>query len=188
MPTTRQLALGVVGSIISSLDKQFLGFSDVVDAFVEASGQAQQQLKDFEKFDFAPKFKTRVISVPKAIEGFQDLWDLIRNRLLDKFTTIVDETKGVIDGLKHLPARAPGEPLLQHTALILSIVHAYNEQLAKLIHDILDFTQTIDDLKMRIETLDDLFLPQSNPRQLVHLTDSEKALRIRVGSLHSAGL
>ena len=180
----RQVALGIVGSVISALDKQFLGFSDVVDALVEASGKAKQQLHDFEHFDFNPKFATSVISIPKAIEGVNDLWDTIRNRLLEKFTTIVAETEGVIQGLRHLPARAPGEPIIQHTALVLSIIHAYNEELAKLITDILDFTQTIDDIKHRIETLDDLFLSQKNPRKVVKLADGE-TVKIRVGNLHS---
>ena len=182
-----KLSLGIIGDILAGSDKRFLGFSDVVDAFVESSERAKQQLQDFQHFDLNPKFRTRVISVPKAIEGAQDLWDAIRNRLIAQFTTIVDETRGVIEALKHLPARGPGESTLQHAALILSIIHALNEKTAQIVREVLDFTQTIDDIKTRIETFDDLFLSQDNPRQRVQLRKG-KSLKLRIGNLHSADI
>jgi len=156
--------LGIVGDVIAALDRAFTGFSEVVDAFTEGAEQAQQQLKDLEKFDFDPKFKIRVISIPRAIEGFQDLWDTIRDELLGKFKSVVDESEQIIETLKNLPARAPGEPILQHASLVLQFIHAFNDKLAKLIRDILDFTETIDNIKKRIETLDDLFLPQDSKK------------------------
>lgn len=159
---SRSAALGIVGQILAGLDQAYTGFGDVVDAVTDGAANARRQLQDFSHFDFAPKFKTRVISVPRAIDGAEELWDEIRNGLIQKFTTIVDDAQNLVASIKAIPPRVPGEPILQRTALILSFIHATNDEIAQLIRNVLDFTATIDDIKQRIETLDDLFLPQGS--------------------------
>lgn len=161
---SRTAALGIVGQILAGLDQAYTGFGDVVDAVTVGAANAKQQLSDFSHFDFNPKFNTRVISVPRAISGAQDLWDEIRNGLIQKFTTIVDDAKNLTDSIKSIPPRIPGEPILQRTALILSFIHATNDEIASLITEVLDFTGMIDDIKQRIESLDDLFLPQGSTK------------------------
>jgi hypothetical protein len=173
-------ALGIIGQVVAGIDKAFFGFTDIYDALIEGADQARQQFKDFSHFDFDPRFATRVISGDRAIEGAQDLWETIRGDLLDKFNNIVAEAEELPGLLKSLPARGPGEPLLQHTALVIQVIHAGNEKVAKLVRDVFDFTQTIDAIKQRIESLDDLFLPQTNKRIVI----SEKT-RQRVGTLHN---
>jgi hypothetical protein len=157
-------ALGVVGSILAGLDKAYTGFSDVVDAFTQGASTAKTQLTELTNFDFDPRFKTRVISVPLAVTAAEDLWDTIKSGLLEKFRAIIDDTEGLVDNLRNLPPKVPGEPILQRTALILSIIHATNEEIASLVTQVLDMTQIIVDIKHQIETLDAFFLSQSKPR------------------------
>jgi hypothetical protein len=176
--TVKSIALGIIGDIVSGIDKAFFGFTDVFDALVEASEQAKNELQSFKNFDFNPDFKTRVISVPIAVQAAEDLWQSFRVNLIDKLEQIAREVEELPGILKSLPKRGPGEPLLQHTALVVQVIHASNEKIAALIRQVLDFTSTVDDIKLRLETLDDLFLQQKNPRQ-------GRDPRRRVGKLHA---
>src|SRR5262249_9131969 len=117
-----QAALGIVGQILAGLDQAYTGFGEVVDALETGAQTALTQFHDLKKFDFDPKFKTRVISVPSAIDGFQELFDEIKNGLVTKFETIVSDVRNLSSSIRSLPPRAPGEPLLQRTALILSFI------------------------------------------------------------------
>jgi hypothetical protein len=171
---SRQAALGVVGQILASLDSAYTGFGEVVDAVTEASANARGQLEAFVKIDFNPKFKTRVISIPSAIEGVQELWDEIRSGLLDKFIQLAAEFSDLLKSIKTIPPRAPGEPILQRTALILQFIHATNTEIASIVRQLLDLATIINDIKNRIETLDDLFLANNSKRTTVDVAYSKR--------------
>lgn len=160
--TTGKLALGIFGSILAQLDKSFTGFSDVVDAVTAGLETAKGQLSEFKSFQFDAKWRTRVISVPAAIDHSEKLWQTVRQGLLDKIVAIVDDINGTIQEIKNLPPPLPGEPILQRTALILSIVHAINEKLAQTVTEIFNFATIIDEIKRSIEKLEPIFLSQAS--------------------------
>jgi hypothetical protein len=161
---TRDAALGAVGQLLAGLDRAYTGFSEVIDAVETAATTLKTQLDDFSHFDFDPKFATRVMNGKFAVGGAESLWDDIKSIFSVKLIQMLREAENTVQALKNIPPRAPGEPLLQRTALILNEIHAFNTDLAARITSLLDFTQVIDDIKHRIETLDDLFLPQSSQR------------------------
>lgn len=164
MPIDRKAALGALGQIIVALDKAYTGFSELFDAAYDGAERGRQTIQGFTTFQFDPKFKTRVISVPRGIDGMKDLWLTIRHDLLDKFSEIKTSVEQTLSAIHNLPPRAPGEPILQHTALVLSYIHALNSDLARMIRGVMDLLGIVNDIKRRIETLDDLFLTQSSSK------------------------
>jgi hypothetical protein len=168
-PIQRQAALGILGQILTGIDKAYLGFSDVVEATITGAANAENQLRDFEHFDFNPKFKTRVISVPFAIGGAEDLWDTIKFEFINKLKEIRDDSETIVKAIQHIPPRSPGEPIMQRAALMIEFIHTFNSDLARIIKRITDLTQMIDDIKHRIETLDDIFLSQARNKKTVDL-------------------
>jgi hypothetical protein len=170
MPIDRRAALGAIGAIIESLDRAYTGFSELFDAAYDGAERGRQTIQGFVHFDFDPDFKTRVISVPRGIEGMQDLWLTIREDLLQKFLDIKDHVESVLNQIHNLPPNPPGTPILQRTALVLSFIHALNSDLARLIREIMDLTGIVDDIRNRIETLDDLFLPSNSRKRVVDIS------------------
>jgi hypothetical protein len=147
------------------------------------------------------RFKSRVISLPAAIEktrdliqGARDSWAAIvalmkdfrekvggENAAQDAEEVAADLEGGTGEGiLKRLPRLAKGlEKLLGVISLIVDAVISWSDAVDKL--------QTIVDevtrLREAIEKGDLIFLKQSNPRKTLTLTDGTK-IKIRLGNLH----
>jgi hypothetical protein len=153
-----------IKSLFSAADNTFVGVFRFIDRVEAAVDRSKQLLIDLKKFDFDPKLKSRVINVPRAIEGFQDLWDEITIDLREKLEQLSNEFKYWRSKFESrtpsegLEAAAPVSARLQDISTML-------DQIATSLETILDIAEIIDDVKHRIETLDDLFLPQSRPRQ-----------------------
>lgn len=165
-------ALGIIGDILGRLDKAFLGFGDVVNAVTEGARNAKGQLEEFKHFDFDPQWKTKVISVPRAVHGAESLWLGIRQDLIGKMQEIVTDAEELINEIKTLPSQfaagsegASGAAVaIGKAELIVNLIHAFNTTLADLITKVFDLGPTITRIKHRIETLDDLFLPQTSEK------------------------
>lgn len=148
----------------------YFSMSDDIHAFVA-------NLRGFRRFEFDPKFKTRVINVPRAYDAINDLLDIIIHGLRDKFTELGDRVTTIKNTLE--PSHAPPEEgagavanvQAQLATFKLACVH-----LKEAFHDALEIEQMLLDVKQRLETLDDLFLPQGNPKQIV---DKHYRARIR---------
>lgn len=167
-PEQRSRLISGLESVIGQLDHAYLGVGDLITTCIQAFANAKAELTDITHFYFKPAFKTRVISVPRAKEGIENLWDEIRNGLIAKFKEIedaVNEVKRAIRGGGSL--HEPGERGLQTALNVLADVHTFLVRLGDLIKKVLEFIDIIDDIKKRIETLDDLFLPNTNPKSTV---------------------
>jgi hypothetical protein len=171
-PNQRKAIITGLGSIIETLDGAFLGLGDFLNKVVSAYMNAKNELLDLKTFDFNPKFKTRVISVPKAKDGLNDLWATIRLDLLGKYQEIraaIDDVKDVFHAEELVNANDPsGAPnALARSAVALHHLKTFLASLGDLITKVADLLAIIDDIKKRIETLDDLFLSQGSTKKAV---------------------
>jgi hypothetical protein len=134
-------------------------------------------IRDIPKFKFDPKWKSRVINAPRAIEGIQDVYDIVFHGLGEKFAALYQAIltlRASLEGQNfgHFGSVDPQSRLTKIVDYIGALQVALRA-FATAYHDLSDIAQTIDDVKRRIETLDDLFLPQSNSR--VWITVHERA-------------
>ena len=166
------------GSAVASIIKSFLEASSgplgdltraIEKTINDASNSIEQfkaQIEDLVDFEFNPKWKTRVISVPFVIDNLQDL----RDSLIEDFKTAISDLEHKFNDLKNFTTNVPdpGDP-----GTGIAFANAFNwviymikvvEAIGPALQSLLDITQIIDTLKHAVEDLDPLFLTQSNPR------------------------
>ena len=141
-----------------------------------------QRLREF-RFD--PKWKTRVINVPIAVEQIQDLQQRIFLGWSDRINAIVEPFHELSLVLTTEAAPDPGDPQRAVSALARAQVKLGHIVVA--IHQVAEAMQTVgnvvdlfDEVRSQIESFDALFLQQGNTRRV-----SREKASIRVGNLHS---
>jgi hypothetical protein len=169
LPTpARQDLLSALESTVLELDHAYLGVGDFIKTCIAAFSNAKYTLSQLSHFDFNPKFNTRVMNIPRAREGINELWNEIRHGLIDKFKEIEDAVQALRNNFLHGGSlHEPGEPGLAAAVDKLQDVHAFLLQLGDLVTKVVDMTIIINDIKHRIETLDDLFLSQGTTKKVV---------------------
>lgn len=148
-----------------------------VDVFTQLEADTLnlvQAVKDLKHFEFDPKWKTRVINVPRAIEGIQDIFDIVVHGFRDKFSEIhqsILTLKVALEGANIGHFTSP-EPQARLTKIVdwFGALYIALQAFEKAYHDATDIVSMVDDVKRRIETLDDLFLPQGNPKIVVDVS------------------
>jgi hypothetical protein len=158
-----------IGAALSSLFGSAVNAeTGVIDAYFTIRDDIEAFVKNltaFKKFEFDPQWKTRVISLPRAWDGIWELFDIIFHGLRDKFEELQIATETVLNVLKQAqrpPDDGPsGIANVQEklTTFKLAVV-----DFQKAFHTALEIEQTLIDIKNRLETLDDLFLPQGSSK------------------------
>ena len=169
--------LGGVIATLQALDHTFLGIGDVVQAIEESFTEAKTDLKEFTRFDLAPKFKTRVINVPKAVDQFWLTFDDLKRIVVDgvsSIETLVSDLEQTLHSGGSL--HEPGEPALAAAVNTLQDVHAFMLRLADAIRSVINLAAALRRIKHELESLDALFLQQGNPKSTV---DDHYRKRIR---------
>jgi len=149
--------------LFSAADDTFIGVFRFADRIERAVDKSRQLLREFQKFDFDPAFKTRVVSVPRAIEGFQDLFDTIRTDLVEKLEQLHREFNYWRSKFEDRTPPDGAEAASAITAKLQDL-HTMLEQIGETLETIIDIESILINVKQRIETLDDLFLPQDSTR------------------------
>ena len=164
----QQHLLGGVVATLQALDHAFLGIGDVVQAIEESFTEAKTDLKEFTRFDLAPKFKTRVINVPKAVDQFWLTFDDLKRIFVNGVTDIENLVKDLEQTLKAGGSlHEPGEPGLAAAVNTLQDVHAFMLRLADAIRTVISLSAALRRIKHELESLDALFLQQGNPKSTV---------------------
>jgi len=152
--------------------KTFIGNAEVLVADVLTEYNAISHITEPGNFD--PKWKSRVISVPRAMENI--------NELLQIPIDIVNNCKDIVqickqklepeefdpEELKFLPeefGRFLGK-ILGWAGLVVDAFVAWNQALVDARHIVEDLRA----LRTNIEGLDALFLPQGNPKIVTQIT------------------
>lgn len=129
-------------------------------------------LRDIPHFEFNPAWKTRVINVPRAQEGINDLLFIIINGFRDKFGEIHSAFQELVAALEGKgPGQQwpdPGNAMGKVVAYVGDLDVAWRA-FGRAYHAATDLAGLVDDLKRRIETLDDLFLPQGSTKKTVDI-------------------
>ncbi len=121
-------------------------------------------VRDLKHFHFDPKWKTRVILVPQAIQGIQEVFDIVVHGFRDKFSQMYQAIL-TLKGALHAPPPSPDpQSAITRIVNIIGQVEVALRAFELAYKDLTDLVQMIDDVKQRIETLDDLFLQQGNSR------------------------
>src|SRR6478736_47735 len=136
-------------------------------------------LRDLQRFQFDPMWKTRVTNVPRAIDGMNDLLFIVLHGFRDKFTLIHNAFAELVAAMEgkgpgqHFPD--PGNAMGKVVAYVGDLDVAW-KAFGRAYHQVTDLVTMLDDVKHRIETLDDLFLPQGSTKKTV---DEHYRKRIR---------
>lgn len=168
MPIPQQVKSGLLDALkgtVMALDHAYLGVGDFVSTLTTAFYSIGSDLRDFQRFDFNPKFKTRVINVPRGMEGLNDLFHTIKDDLLHKLDDVVQTVEGLRRDILHGGSlHEPGENALQSASNFLSDIHSFLLRMGTAVTQIVEVSSILRDIKNRIESMDDLFLPQGKPK------------------------
>jgi len=163
----RSLGHGIGSLFQASVDAEtgaftaFFAIKDDVTTFVET-------LRNLKRFDFDPKFKTRVINVPRAYDGINDLFDIIFHGLRDKFDELRHAVETVIATIEqHPPPGDEGPSGIANVQERLTTIKLAIVNFQQAFHNAVQLEQMLVDIKQRLETLDDLFLPQGSTKKTV---------------------
>ena len=199
-----------VGPIGQLFDKIKEGASHVANLRISIDKLRQSILDEiagWKSFKQDIRVKQRVVNLETAftktkdlIEGIPASWNAIKDifaQIREKFS----ETTGTSDaaaeataaaedieqgGVKTLLTKFP--KLAKALERIVIVVGLIADAL-KFVSDIVDDVQTIVDeikrLRLEVEKLDTIFLPQSNKRKTLKLADGS-TIRIRTGKLHES--
>lgn len=169
----------------------------ILDAGTHLIRSTESTYDKIRHFTTSPKFNTRVVSVPRVAENIgvlarvpsdiihavKDLIDQLRNKLRpEKFN--VDELEGIED-LRGIIGKL-GTRIAAGFEKILGIVTLLVDALVTIRSTITDLQSIVDSVAEVVDNLSNLeglFLPQSNSRETVTLTDGTK-MKLRIGSLH----
>lgn len=182
-------------SIFTHFKENTLGIIDAGTKLIQSTEGTYEKIRHFST---APKFKTRVVSVPKVAENlgalaqapgqiiraFQDLVRQLRSKLRPESFNI-DEIEGLED-LRGI-IRKFGSKIAAGFEKILGVF-------ALIVDALVTIRSTIDDLQAIVDSvatvvddlsnLEGLFLPQNNPRRTLTLDDGGK-IKVRIGNLHA---
>jgi hypothetical protein len=162
---TTGTVLSAAAPIIAGLDDAFLGVGKMLTTIIQAVQSTEQLLSDVKHFKFKPDWKHRVISIPAAEKGINDLWNEITKGLLGKAKEILQtiETFKSLSALPTFDPEAKVAGVFQKLQNLHTFIVLFGDTVAKFV----DLTETLDHITKSIEHLDALFLTQQNKQHRV---------------------
>jgi len=161
------------------------------------------EVDEWRNFQSNIAFRTKIISLPVAIDHIQEFWQMITaawssvlelvKELRGKFETTGDPAGDAEDAIADIenssfkgiiekfPKLFKGlEKVLGFVAIVLDAL----ETIITAVDDLTTIVEALQAIRQDIETGGPLFLTQSNARKTVHLDDGTP-IKQRVGNLHS---
>jgi len=170
----RQHLFASAHGLIEAETGLFSVFDRVESAVLNAREAIQAEIrfwKNIKRDGPKAKWKTRVIVVPVAIDNIKDLIDELLHGIHDRIVDIHEAVR-TLANVVHPPgpphenggAEAQAGAIANAQAWLTTIKLAMDD-LAKTIEKTSDLVQFLHSLRERITNLDDVFLPQNNPRK-----------------------
>lgn len=161
----RQIGGALKNLFVSAVDTEtgifdaYFSMKDDVDAFVS-------NLHGFQHFEIDPKWASRVITVPRAIDGINELFDIVFHQLHDKFQQFAHELQTVVNVIEQQGKQPPEEGAggIANVQANLATFKLAATNLKDAFHTALAIEQMLLDVKQRLESFDDLFLPQGSSK------------------------
>jgi methyl-accepting chemotaxis protein len=196
--------LGPFGKLIDKVKETYDHLVNILNDAQELADSVVVEITAWKTFKQDIRIRQRVVQLERAIEktralieGIPEAWrsilDVVKrvranigggaDAATEAEAVVEDVEEGGVSGLlKRFPSLAKGlEKLLGVLALIIQAL----ESISGVIQDIQQIVDEIKAIRLEIERLDTIFLPQNNKRKTVRLSDGS-TMKIRVGSLHSS--
>ena len=163
--------LDLIVNGVQYADEHSTGFEQDIQRIVDDITEFSSDFKAIQKFDFDPKWKTRVISLPAAVDAIQDLFFSLRDELIDNYNQLMQAVitlKGqFVSSRPTLGSIDPGGGSGNLTKIINTVgnMAVAMNQLANAFDAITDVATLAEIVKEKIESLDPLFLPQTKKRK-----------------------
>jgi hypothetical protein len=167
--------LRALGHSISSLFTKAVDFeTGIFDAYFSIKDDMVafvKTLDQFKHFEFKPEWKTRVINVPRAYDGINELFDIVVHQLKDRGQELRDVVQEIVNIVQEQRGPPPddGAGGIANVQTKMATVKLAMVKLKTAMHKFLEIEQMLADVKARTETLDDLFLPQGSTKKTVDI-------------------
>lgn len=166
----RNLGHAISGLFTSAVDFEtgifdaYFSIKDDMIAFVAT-------LQGFKKFEFKPEWKTRVINVPRAWDGINELFDIVVHQLRDRGIELRDVVSEIVTIVEEQRSPVPddGAGGIANVQTKMATIKLVMVKLKDAMHKFLEIEQMLADVKSRVETMDDLFLPQGSTKKTVDI-------------------
>jgi archaellum component FlaC len=196
-------ALGPLGKMFDLLGKFWTNLTSLGGKIQALINLILSEIDAWKNFKESITFRTRVISIPAAIQHIEEFkdqiiaaWNSVKDlvqQIKGKFQTTgnpTEEAEQAVEdiessGFKTILEKFP--KLAKGLEKVLGFVAILVDALETIIATVDDLTAIVNALKaIRIEvmTADAIFLKNSNPRKTLKLEDGS-SIKIRVGNLHS---
>jgi len=181
--------LSAIGSFLSSFFDVWSvstdDLSQIHTDFTELQQNVQTEVAKIKSFSLQPKFKTRVINVPKAVEAIHDIVELIRDNLFGALKDVVDPIHELVliyqTEKAELQSSMDKPNGLARASSFLHSVETAIHQVRVAMDAAKDVTELANEITDKLNGLDLIFLQQGNPRIRIKGTISA-----RDGKLHGS--
>src|SRR6266576_1066961 len=169
--------IGDILEILTGLTGIFDDVDHLIDNTIKLTANIRGEIDALKKFKAEPKWKTRVINVPAAIQKSKDFVVQVSEEIHTAFKQFVDDVKAIRAITPPHPRGGGGvNPILKLIGDLRLFITSLNNAVLALEK----FVEAIAAIQKEIETLDTLFLGQENQRKRL----SGAHPFIRVGKLH----
>jgi len=170
-----------IGNLLSEIQTFFTNFfsaadrvearvktlTDNIDALIK---NTETEIQNFKDFKFDPKWKTRVINVPIAIEQIKEFIVNVPEDLIDTLKKASGDLRALFNLFEHgPPGTSPAETAgaLSHVVGFASAIDQAFEVLEGMVDDLTSIVDDIKQLREQVEGLDAFFLSQGRPRKFL---------------------
>lgn len=178
-----QAVLSFFSSIFSAEVNVLDHVNSIVRNFQDGKAAITDGINMIRNFHFDPRWKTRVINVPIAIEQVQEIYAALFSDFSERLRVLVEpvhQLSLIFHAERENPDPLGGPSALARTAVKVDEIATMIAQLDDASKVALDFANLFDEIVGDLETLDVIFLSQRNKRRWV----TEAHSRIRLGALH----
>jgi hypothetical protein len=181
-----------IGRFFSSIFSAEINVADNINAIVANYNRAKSEIDDgiarIKDFELDPRWKSRVINVPLAVEHVKGLYDDVFGDFRERVGQIIEpmhQLSLIFRGESETPGLTETPSALSRTAVKVDEIATMISQIKTATDTALTFVDAFDNVIINLESLEVLFLSQSNPRRTEHLVTGEP-VKIRVGKLHGS--
>lgn len=161
--------LHAIGGLFTTAVNAETGLFDAFFKMQDDVAAFRSAILQLGKFDFNPKWRSRVISLPRAWDGIQDLFEILRHGFTGKFQELFHAIETVKNVIEQSAQRQPdeGPSGLANVQEKLTVFKLAVTDFEVAFHAALDISQMALDVKNRLESLDDIFLPSGSAKTVV---------------------
>jgi hypothetical protein len=170
-------------SFVNVWDVSIDDFQKIHDDVQTCIANSRLEVEKLRSFKFDPKWKTRVINVPIAIDQVKDFVDLLTKDFVERLKQIEQPVHDLVliwknEQITKNLAQDQGVSGMSRAVHWLNEVQTTIHQIADAVHSASELTQLFNDITDKIKSAEPLFLQQGNSRQWI--TKHERQ-RVRAG-------